>query len=293
MIQVQRLEGFYWVARTGGYASAARAFPYPITQPAVHQQVKKLERELESTLFERIAKDRMQLTPAGEHLYRFIAPFFRDLPTIAQAVQTGSYGGRLSVHAEPLMLRHLLPPWLKRLRRRRDDITIDLREQTDISFEALRSGVCDVLVAYLPNIPDDIATMQVATLHPFVVIPRDHRLAQRTRLSMADLAGDPFIAYHEDQRPHRLQVQSLQAHGIEPDQIITTSTADSILGFVASGLGFSLVPSLSTTGPKSPGIVARPLPSPRVEFPVVAAWRKETPENSILDIFLATAPTPG
>ena len=51
MIQIQRLEGFFWVATTGGYARAARAFPYPITQPAVHQQVKKLERELDITLF--------------------------------------------------------------------------------------------------------------------------------------------------------------------------------------------------------------------------------------------------
>ena len=293
MIQVQRLEGFYWVARTGGYARAARAFPYPITQPAVHQQVKKLERELGTTLFERIAKDKMQLTPAGEHLHRFIAPFFRDLPTIAQTVRTGGYGGRLSVHAEPLMLRHLLPPWLKRLRRRREDITIDLREQTDVSVEGLRDGTCDVLVAYLPQLFEDIATMPVAALHPFVVMHRDHRLARRSRLSMADLADDPFIAYHEDQRPHRLQVKALQAHGLEPRQVITTSTADSILGFVASGLGFSLVPAFSASGPKSPGVVARPLPAPRVEYPVVAAWRKDAPENPILDAFLDTAPTPG
>ena len=57
MIQLHRLEGFFWVAKTGGYARAARAFPYPITQPAVHQQVKKLESELELQLFERVAKD--------------------------------------------------------------------------------------------------------------------------------------------------------------------------------------------------------------------------------------------
>ncbi|MCA9321778.1 MAG: LysR family transcriptional regulator, partial [Planctomycetes bacterium] len=46
MVQIHRFEGFYWVALTGGYARAARAFPYPITQPAVHQQVKRLEAEL-------------------------------------------------------------------------------------------------------------------------------------------------------------------------------------------------------------------------------------------------------
>jgi len=45
-IPIARLEGFYWVARTGGYAAAARAFPDPLSQPAVFQQVRKLEDEL-------------------------------------------------------------------------------------------------------------------------------------------------------------------------------------------------------------------------------------------------------
>ena len=73
--------------------------------------------------------------------------------------------------------------------------------------------------------------------------------------------------------------------------LLATSSADSILGFVESGLGFSLVPSLSTTGPRSRGIVARLLPAPKAEFPVVAAWRKEAPENPILDTALECAPT--
>ena len=56
MINLQRIEGFYWVAKTEGYARAARAFPYPITQPGVHQQVRRLEEELGVKLFERVGK---------------------------------------------------------------------------------------------------------------------------------------------------------------------------------------------------------------------------------------------
>ncbi len=55
-MQVARLEGFYWVARASGYATAARAFPYPITQSALFQQVRKLEDDLGVRLFERIGK---------------------------------------------------------------------------------------------------------------------------------------------------------------------------------------------------------------------------------------------
>ena len=42
-MELSRFEGFYWVGRTGGYASAARAMPRAISQPAIYQQVKRLE----------------------------------------------------------------------------------------------------------------------------------------------------------------------------------------------------------------------------------------------------------
>ena len=93
MIQIHRLEGFFWVAKTGGYAKAARAFPYPITQPAVHQQVKKLESELGLQLFERVGKEVMKLTPAGRHLYGFAAPFFEQLPAVVRSLRASDLGG--------------------------------------------------------------------------------------------------------------------------------------------------------------------------------------------------------
>ena len=87
-------------------------------------------------------------------------------------------------------------------------------------------------------------------------------------------------------------MQALHAQGVRPPHIITTSSVDSILGFVESGLGYSLVPSLAASGPKSRGLVARPLSLAKVDFPVVAAWRKDAPENPLLDTVLECAPEP-
>ncbi len=68
------------------------------------------------------------------------------------------------------------------------------------------------------------------------------------------------------------------------------SSADTILGFVESGLGYSLVPSLDPAGNFGRGIASRPLTRLKREFPVVAAWRKDAPENRMLDAALETAP---
>src|SRR3954463_12190254 len=99
MVQLSRLEGFYWVARTEGYARAARAFPYPITQPGVHQQVKRLESELGFSLFERVGKDRGVLTPQGRALYAYVAPFLEGISGVVQSLQQGELGGTLRIHA--------------------------------------------------------------------------------------------------------------------------------------------------------------------------------------------------
>ena len=292
MIQVHRLEGFYWVARTGGYARAARAFPYPITQPAVHQQVKKLESELGLQLFERVSKDRMQLTAAGQKLFDFVAPFFEGLGAVLRSLEGGEYGGTLSIHAAPLFLRRLLPAWLKRLQQRRPGAQVHLREMAAPDLALLRSGEADLLVDHLPEVPDDVATLQVGTLKPYVVLPASHPLAGRKRVGLADLQEDTFVSYNPGLLPHRLQLEALAQHGVTPRHTISAGSADTILGFVASELGVSIVPALAPEGPQAEGVVALPLATPKVEFAVVAAWRKDTPENPLLDAALETAPKP-
>src|SRR6185295_7090479 len=107
MIGLSRLEGFYWVARTGGYAKAARAFPWPITQPGVHQQVRRLESELEVRLFERTGKDSVAPPPAGQALFAAVAPFYEQLPALEASLRSGRVGGTLRIHAAGFVLRHL------------------------------------------------------------------------------------------------------------------------------------------------------------------------------------------
>ncbi|MFT5051603.1 MAG: DNA-binding transcriptional LysR family regulator [Chlamydiales bacterium] len=291
MIQLHRLEGFYWVARTEGYARAARAFPYPITQPAVHQQVKKLEGELGVALFERLGKDRMQLTAAGQRLYGFVRPFFEQLPSVVRSIDQGNYEGSLSIHTASLMLRHLLPAWIKRLKKRRPGLRITLVESLEPAIGALRDGDADLIVDYIPDPPADIATLRVGTLYPFIVVSQSHTSAKRKRLSLAALRDETFVSYTPGTPGHVLQMQALARHEIVPAQTLAASSAEAILGFVESGLGYSLVPSIDASGPKARGLRVDRLGPGRIEFPIVAAWRKDTPENPLLDAALETAPT--
>jgi DNA-binding transcriptional LysR family regulator len=277
MIQLGRLEGFYRVARAEGYARAARDFPYPITQPGVYQQVKKLEEELGAALFERAGKDRVLLTAAGRLLYATVAPFMEALAGTEQAVRGGKHGGTLRILAAGMVVRQLLPGWLRRFQRVRPDVELSLAEARADAVELLRAGRADLLIEHLPEVPPDLDPVRVGTVRAFIAIPAGHPKARAPRLRLRDLRGEAFVAYGPARRAQReLQLRALALHEVDPPRIHTADSSENILGFVAAGLGFSLVPSLSRQGPTAGGVVARPLDRPTAELPVVAVVRKGT-----------------
>lgn len=289
-VQLHRLEGFFWVARTGGYARAARAFPYPITQPAVHAQVKKLEEELGTALFERVAKDRMAPTPAGQRLYDFVRPFFESLPSVVRSIQGGEFGGELRVSTSGLLVRHLVPGWIRALHAAHPEVAVHLEETGDDAVDLLRQGQVDLAIDHLYEVPDDIATMAVAVLHPIVAVPRGHAAAAGDGLDLEPLGDTPFVAYAPGQRARELQFAALTEHDLSPRSMLSATSAEGILGFVGAGLGWSILPWLDGQGPTDEHVDWRPLEDPEVRFEVVAAWRKDTPENPLLDAMLEAAP---
>jgi DNA-binding transcriptional LysR family regulator len=294
LVQLHRLEGFFWVARTGGYASAARAFPYPLTQPAVYQQVRKLEEELGVRLFERQPGGRVQPTAAGRHLYRFAAPFFEQVPVVMQALRAGTLGEELRIGAEALVLNQLLPEWLRRLHRRLPDARVDVRELASGDPEPVQDGSLDLAVAYFPDpLPPTVQARRVATLRPTLVLPRRHPLARRPRPDLRAFRDDTFVAYHEGTLQHDLQMKALARSGITPRRLIAASSAGAILGLVAAGLGYSLVPALDGRDPRRAGVASRPFTAAAMEFPVLAVWRRASPVSRAVELALATAPRPG
>lgn len=291
-LSLQRLEGFYWVARTGGYARAARGFPYPITQPGVHQQVRRLEEELGGVaLFERIGRDAMRPTAAGARLYAFCAPFFEELPRVVRAIESGRFGGTLRIDATGLVLRHLLPDWLLRLRRERDDIEVQLQEVGNPDLDRLRTGEADLIVDYGLEVPEGYATRVVGHTYAHLVLPAHHRLARLRKIDGRALSGEPFVAYHPSLRQHAVQMAAVRARVGSLGRVTSASSADTILAQVRAGLGYSVIPWLDRRGPKLSGVVVRPQTGPGTRFEVMAVWRKEDPEHPHVAAALRHAPS--
>jgi len=217
VIQLHRLEGFYRVAVAGGYTRAAQAFPYPISQPGVHQQVSKLEAELGKKLFDRQGRDRVELTAAGRRLFDFVKPFFEGLPLVEREIGAGSFGGLLRIDAAALEIRYLMPPWLQQLRRQRPDIDVDLEEVQVPDFSRLAHGKTDLVVDYLPQLPAGIEAQRVGTHYIFIVVPKQgFGLGSRTpslRSLRAAGLGYSLVPWPEARGPQFRGVTAIRQQG--------------------------------------------------------------------------------
>jgi DNA-binding transcriptional LysR family regulator len=290
MIQVQRLEGFYLVGKAGGYTRAAKEFPYPITQPGVHQQVRRLEDELGVRLFERVARDRVVLTPEGRHLHEFCRPFFEGLPKIERAIRGGRFEPPLRVRAAALELRYLLPPWIRLLRARHPAAHVELQEIQAPDFADLLSDRCDVIVDFATDVPESLESREVGRHRAFLVAPEDWVLGRAVRATLRSLVARDFISFNADLPHYAMQIGALGREGIAVQPALAASSTETILALIAAGLGYSLLPWPSSKGPAFPGIQVIGLRGPGTRFPIRAIWRRSRHANPLLRALLDTVP---
>jgi DNA-binding transcriptional LysR family regulator len=282
-MQLNRLEGFYWVARAGGYAAASRAFPYPITQPALHQQVRGLEAELGVRLFSRGPSGRVRLSSAGQSLFDVVAPFFTTLGDVVRGLKIGEASARLSVRATSQAIQHLLPAWMARLRRIHPRFRLELCESRAQETAGLLAGDVDLWVDFVPSLPAGLAWQRIATYETFLALPADHPQARNPRVRLADLRGTPFVAYGAGTRHEALQLKALAIAGVHPSEVSTADSTEGILGMVASGVGFSVVGLLRPQAHRNRNLRLVAVNNARARFPFYVLWSPRTQNPLVTD----------
>jgi DNA-binding transcriptional LysR family regulator len=91
------------------------------------------------------------------------------------------------MHAGGMLVRKLLPAWLRRLERARPDLAIDLHEAEEPALPLLLAGATDLVVDYLPVVPPDVTAVGIGATHGFIVIHASHPLARRSQWPLAEI----------------------------------------------------------------------------------------------------------
>lgn len=256
-MELHQLRYFAAVAQTGSFTRAAQRCH--VSQPALSQQIQKLEMEFRQPLFHRLGR-RVQLTEAGRRLLDDVLPVLRRLEEAAQALRAGDTAAsvRLAVGAiptvGPYVFPEVLPPWAKEF----PNAELTIREDvTSALIAALIDGELDVALLALPVDDPRLEALPLVTEPLWAALPPDHRLARRPQVSLDDLARERFILLGE---MHCLADQVLafcRAHDCHPSIACTSLQLGTIQQLIALRQGISLLPELAKRADRSGQVVYR------------------------------------
>ncbi|HUR87007.1 MAG TPA: LysR family transcriptional regulator [Solirubrobacteraceae bacterium] len=249
-----------------------------VAQPALSQQIQRLEAELGVMLVERTTR-RVSMTEAGEVLVARARRAFAELEAARAELQSlaGVQAGRLSVGAMHTMGPVDLSLLLATFHRTHPGVELTVREQSSEELAAmLRDDEVDL--AFL-SVTERMPTHGL-TLHRLVseelvaVLPADHRLARRRTVHLADLAGDAFIAFREGARMRELLEGAAADAGFEPRIALESNESRRIRGLVSRGLGVAILPRSDADGPGA-GVAVCTLDGPTLCRDVMLASRAQ------------------
>ncbi|TDV25551.1 LysR family transcriptional regulator [Paraburkholderia caballeronis] len=245
-MELRHLRSFAVLAETLHFGHAAERLR--LAQPALTQQIQKLEHELGVRLFDRGPRS-VKLTPVG---VEFLVEARKAIEQVERAVLVAARAqrgeaGRLEIsYVSSSAYSGVLPQLLGAFEREAPDVSVGLTE-ADLEFQMgyLQEGRVDAALIRLPvgTLPAGLAATTLRKEAVIVCVRDDHRLAKPV-VQAAELAGEPFLATHlrEGYGFYDTALRVCRAAGFEPTIVSRSHQFSTIVSLVAAGRGVALVP---------------------------------------------------
>jgi DNA-binding transcriptional LysR family regulator len=277
-MQMHQLTYFESVSRHLHFTRAAEELN--VAQPSVSQQIRKLEAELGAPLFHRM-KRHVALTEAGKTFLPHARAVLQRVEEARLEVQelSGLRRGTLAVGATPSVGTYLLPLALAAFSRRHPGIALAFREAGSRTLlNLLEAGELDMAVVIQPIRHPALETLSLLEEELLLAVPRQHPLASgKRRVRLAQLREEPFVLLREG--AYDLRDQTLSAcrrAGFEPTVALDGGEMDSMLRFVAAGIGVAILPEMVLADiDRRDGPVAVRHVQPRLSRSLVLARRRD------------------
>jgi DNA-binding transcriptional LysR family regulator len=243
----RQLRYFMALAEELNFSRAAQRLH--MSQPPLSKQIKQLETELGSQLFDRLGRG-VRLTEAGELLFREAQRILSQIEQTQSLIQRVGRGevGQIMLGFTPSAANEVLPPILLEFRNQYPEVDLSLHEmKADQLVDRLGNRWIDVAFLLLP-FEDDRFHCEIVSREPLVIaLPSKHPLASEPTVKMRALANEPFIlpARHRYMPGVYGQITSLcRRAGFTPNAVQKDVwQMQTILGLVGGGIGVALVPA--------------------------------------------------
>jgi DNA-binding transcriptional LysR family regulator len=267
-----------------------------VAQPALSQQLRRLEDELGLALVDRTTR-RVSLTDAGgllvDRARRALAEV--DAARAELSDLAGVRGGRVVIGAMqslgPFDLSILLAGFFA------EHPAVELAVQEELSgplLAMLRADAVDMaFLSLAEQVEPDSMEAQTLLVEPLVVLlGTGHPLAVRRHLRLAELRDERFITFREGAGLRGIVISASREEGFEPNIAFETNEVQRARAMTARGLGVSIVPA-SDAHEHGPPVVAIPLHRPALTRDVTLVWRRDRRHTPAARAFLEMARSAG
>jgi DNA-binding transcriptional LysR family regulator len=261
-------------------------------------QIQALERRLNASLFRRRGP-KISLTPDGRALYNLVRPLVTSLDGLADSFEASRRGletGELSIAAGESTILYILPPFLRAYAGSYPGVELRLHNVTGRDgLHLLRSDGVDFAVGPLIERPEDIGFEPLFTYDPVLIVPPDHPLAAKERVTLKDIAQYPLILPPQHLSTSRAVDHVFQAHQVTYRVALEAGGWEVVKKYVACGLGISIVTSVCLTGTEALTAIKLTHYFPRRTYGIVLRKYRplSVPASRFLDLLRQHAPGNG
>ncbi|MEE4277655.1 MAG: HTH-type transcriptional regulator CysB [Halieaceae bacterium] len=272
-MKLQQLRYIWEVAHHDLNVSATAQALYT-SQPGISKQIRLLEDELGVEIFSRSGKHLTHVTPAGKVILEAAGEVLRKVESIKHIAQEYSdeTRGSLSLATTHTQARYVLPDVIQGFIGKYPDVSLHMHQGTPMQIsEMAADGTVDFAIATEAlELFSDLIMMPCYRWNRCVLVPRDHPLAQVSRLSLEDVAAHPIVTYVFGFTGRSRLDEAFVSAGLTPRVVFTAADADVIKTYVRLGLGI--------------GVIADMAHDPRVDDDLVALDARHLFSSSVTSI---------
>jgi DNA-binding transcriptional LysR family regulator len=274
-MELRQLRYLVALAEEGNFTRAAAAAH--IAQPAMSQQIRRLEDEVGLALVERTTR-RVALTEAGGLLVVRARRILAELEAASAEMQAlrGVQTGHVTIGAMHTMGPVDLSLALAVFTERHPGVRLTVREQSSEEMaEMIRIDELDLAFLSVTERVEShgLGLHQLIDEELVILLPRQHRLGDRAQVRMRELAGEAFISFRQGARLRELLVSAAREAGFEPHVTLESNESRRVRRLVSRGLGVAILPRSDAEGPGADVAVAS-LTEPSLRRDITLAWRE-------------------
>ncbi|KQP02280.1 CysB family HTH-type transcriptional regulator [Pseudorhodoferax sp. Leaf265] len=233
------------------------------SQPGVSKAIIELEEELGIEIFARHGKRLKRITEPGQHVLRSIELIMREVGNLKRIGEQFSAedSGTLSIATTHTQARYVLPVPVARLREAYPKVNVSLHQGApDQVARMLIDEVAEIGIATesLSNYTE-LLTLPCYEWQHVLVLPKDHPLATKERLTLEDIAAEPIITYHPSFTGRTRVDHAFAQRHLTPRIALEAIDSDVIKTYVRLGLGLGIVAEMAVRDDPGSELVSRPM----------------------------------